>query len=99
MIKFQILCRIVGCLAGLGTTVSFVPQVVHVVRDNAVKDLSVLMFIIHSSGVIMWITYGFLIKDLVVVSFNATTLVLNAIILAHILRDLYRQKMTLPITR
>ena len=76
----------IGILAGTGTTVSFLPQVILTVRTGSVDNISPLMFLIHSSGVISWIIYGALIHNHIIILFNGAALFLNSILLACFIR-------------
>jgi MtN3 and saliva related transmembrane protein len=80
-----ILTKTIGILAGVGTTVSFFPQMVRVVRTRSVSDLSIYMFLIHSTGVGLWIVYGVIGRDLIIVVFNAITFLFNMVILSFFL--------------
>lgn len=82
---FPFLIKAVGLAAGTGTTVSFLPQVVRVVRTRSVADLSLSMFLIHSTGVVLWVVYGALVRDWIIVGFNTSTLCFNAAILSFFL--------------
>lgn len=77
------LVKTIGFLAGTGTTVSFFPQMVRVVRTGSVADLSIYMFLIHSTGVCLWVSYGFLVGDMIIVAFNCVTAFFNLIILSY----------------
>ena len=70
---------LVGFLAGTGTTISFAPQMVYVVRSKKVD--SPFTFFIHSSGVALWVVYGVLVQNVVIIVFNALTLFMNLVIL------------------
>jgi MtN3 and saliva related transmembrane protein len=48
----------IGLLAGTLTTIAFVPQVVKIWKTKHARDLSLGMFAIFSSGVLLWIWYG-----------------------------------------
>jgi MtN3 and saliva related transmembrane protein len=85
-----IITKSIGIMAGVGTTVSFFPQMIRVVRTKSVADLSIYMFLIHSSGVSLWVAYGILVDDLIIVIFNCMTMVFNMIILSFFIREHYR---------
>lgn len=85
-IAFPFLIKAVGLAAGTGTTVSFLPQVLRVFRTRSVADLSPSMFLIHSTGVVLWVVYGTLMSDWIIVGFNVATLCFNAAILSIFLR-------------
>ena len=67
---------IFGALAALLTTVAFLPQVIKAHRTRQTKDLSLIMYIMLSIGLILWTTYGLLLKETPIIAANAVTLVL-----------------------
>lgn len=83
---YPILTKAIGFLAGIGTTVSFFPQMVRVIRTKSVSDLSIYMFLIHSTGVTLWVAYGVLVNDMIIVLFNCVTVVFNTVILSFFIR-------------
>lgn len=82
-----IITRSIGFLAGIGTTVSFFPQMVRVVRTRSVSDLSIYMFLIHSTGVGLWVAYGVLVNDFIIILFNCITFIFNMVILSFFIRS------------
>lgn len=75
------LTDITGFLAGLLTTVAFVPQVIKTWRSGSADDISVWMFLLFSSGVLLWLIYGVIIGSVPVILANAITLLLAMLIL------------------
>jgi MtN3 and saliva related transmembrane protein len=71
----------VGLLAGVLTTISFVPQVVKIWKTKQARDISLGMFAIFSGGVLLWLLYGIGIGALPVIVANAVTLGLSLTIL------------------
>lgn len=82
-----IIVKTIGYLAGTGTTISFLPQMIQVIRTGSVADLSIYMFLIHSTGVSLWICYGIYIHDLIIVLFNSITMFFNLVILSFFVRS------------
>ena len=72
---------IIGLAAGFCTTVAFMPQVVKTWRTKSAKDLSLGMYSIFCTGIILWLAYGILISDLPIILANIVTLVLALSIL------------------
>lgn len=70
-----------GYLAGFLTTVSFIPQVLKTWKSKSASDLSIGMFSIFSTGVMLWLVYGFLINEPPMILWNSVTLVLVLAIL------------------
>ena len=78
--------EILGLVAGLFTTIAFVPQVIKTWKSKHANDISLAMFSIFSSGVALWIVYGVMIGSLPVILANVVTLALALTILALKLR-------------
>jgi len=77
---------LLGLMAGLLTTVSFVPQVVRTWKTRSTGDISLVMFITFSAGIALWTVYGFLIQSLPVILTNSITFLLAAAILVMKIR-------------
>ncbi len=75
-----------GLLAGVLTTLSFLPQVIKTWRSRSARDISLGMFSMFCTGVFLWIVYGFIIGDVPVIAANVVTFLLAAMILALKLR-------------
>lgn len=74
--------NLLGLLAGILTTVSFLPQLTKVIKTKSAKDLSLGMLLIFCIGIILWIIYGILIKSLPIILTNSATLVLVLVLLS-----------------
>lgn len=72
---------IVGILAGALCTISFIPQIVKIIKTRQAKDLSLLTFSIFALGVFLWFIYGIMINEIPVIWANGVTLGLIAVIL------------------
>lgn len=79
---------LLGAVAGILTTASFVPQVVKTLRTRQTRDISLTMWLAFCTGVLLWTVYGFLIEAWPVVITNVPTLALAGTILAIKLRNL-----------
>ena len=66
----------VGLLAGILTTISFLPQAVKTWRTKSTKDISLAMFLSFCVGVILWVIYGFFTHNLPVFVANFATFLL-----------------------
>lgn len=74
--------QIIGYIAALCTSLSFMPQAIKVIRTQNTESLSLLMYSVFSFGVAMWLLYGFLLGDLPMIIANVVTLFFAVIILA-----------------
>ncbi len=73
--------QLIGIMAGTLTSISFLPQAIKTWKSRSAKDLSLGMFLIFTSGVALWLTYGIIREDLPIILANIVTLVLSASIL------------------
>jgi len=67
---------IIGLIAGLLCTISFLPQVIKAIKTKRTKDLSLITFSLFSVGVFLWLVYGIMIEKLPVILANGLTLLL-----------------------
>ena len=70
-----------GISAAFLTTLSFVPQIIKAYRTRRMNDVSRYLMILFTTGSILWIIYGMLHKDLVIVGANVTAAIFNLILL------------------
>lgn len=73
--------QIIGFLAAVLTTSSFLPQVIRVVKTRSTKDISLAMFIIFCAGVFLWLVYGIMLGATPIIIANGITFILAGIIL------------------
>lgn len=69
--------EILGYSAGFVTTLTFLPQVIKTWKEKSAKDVSLWMFIIAATNEVMWIGYGVLRDDWVIILTNAIVLALS----------------------
>ncbi len=72
-----------GLLAACLTTISFLPQVLLVIKTKDTKSISLKMYILFVSGTILWFVYGLFIKNIPVTLANFITGSLAFIILYY----------------
>lgn len=82
----------IGTLAGMLTTIAFIPQVSKTWKTKSAGDISLLMFLLFSSGVLLWLIYGILLRAYPVIMANGITLILSASILALKIKDLHTHR-------
>ncbi len=80
------LIDVIGTLAAILTTASFVPQAWHTFRTRDVRGISLGMYSAFTLGVACWLVYGLLLSAWPIVIANCITLALAATILAMKLR-------------
>jgi MtN3 and saliva related transmembrane protein len=78
--------QLLGLAAGFLTTAAFLPQVIKTWKSRSAKDLSLGMFSLFCLGVLLWLIYGLMVKDIPVIAANMVTLMLASTLLFFKLR-------------
>ncbi len=84
------LINLLGTAAGSLTTLAFVPQVLKTWRTRSGEDISTGMFLLFSSGVLLWLLYGVALEAAPIIIANAITLLLALTII--LLKMRYRKR-------
>jgi MtN3 and saliva related transmembrane protein len=72
---------LLGIIAAICTTCSFVPQVIKILRSKRTSDVSLLMYAILSTGLFLWLIYGLLLMDLPLILANTVSFTLAMCVL------------------
>lgn len=83
---------LIGFAAAVGTTFSHLPQVLKCWKTGATGDLSLKMFLMLFSGISLWVVYGFMKGDMVIIAANAVSLLFVSNILFFKIRELRRNR-------
>ncbi len=73
---------ILGYVAGLITAFTFLPQVIKTWKTKSAKDVSLAMFLIALTNQILWLSYGILKNDSVIIITNAVMLVMTCVMIS-----------------
>lgn len=68
---------ILGIVAGVLTSISMIPQLIKVIREKNVEDISLVMLLILISGLSLWVWYGFKKEELPIILSNAFAVLVN----------------------
>jgi len=79
--------EIFGILAAICTTVAFAPQAYKIYKEKSAKEVSLTMYLIMFSGLILWLTYGILINSFSIKLANTISILLVGMIIYYKLRD------------
>ena len=85
--RVENITTIVGVLAALCTTASYLPQVMKTWQTRETGDLSLKMLLLLAAGLFLWSAYGVLNSDVVIIAANVTSLALLSSILYWKLRQ------------
>jgi MtN3 and saliva related transmembrane protein len=66
----------IGLVAAICTTASYYPQLRKCWETGSAGDLSLKMFLTLAAGVALWVVYGFLKSDIIIIIANAVSLAL-----------------------
>ncbi len=75
-----------GLVAGLLTTMAFLPQVWQVWKSRSARDISLPMYLIFTLGVALWLVYGLMTAAVPIIVANAVTLLFAGAVLIMKLR-------------
>ena len=81
---------ITGIIASVLTSTSMLPQLIKLIREKKAEDVSLMMMCLLITGLILWVVYGVLKKDYIIISANSFAAVVT--ILTAILSVLYKAK-------
>jgi MtN3 and saliva related transmembrane protein len=72
---------LLGFLAGVLTTAAFVPQVLKIRKTRSARDISLAMYAVFTTGVVLWLVYGVALGSVPIIVANVFTLVLALAVL------------------
>lgn len=72
---------IIGLIAAACTTISFLPQALKSIKTRQTKDISLTMYSLFTTGIVLWLVYGIFIRDFPLIAANIVTLIFTLIIL------------------
>lgn len=71
------LTEILGLFAGFCTTIAVTPQLYKTWKTKDVEDISLKMFLVLTTGLLMWTIYGIIKGDLPIMLTNGISTTLN----------------------
>ena len=77
---------LIGFVAGLLTTIAFIPQVTKIWKTRSARDVSLPAFATFTVGVALWTLYGFIVQEPPIILWNLVTLVLSIAIIVMKIR-------------
>jgi MtN3 and saliva related transmembrane protein len=67
----------IGISASIFTAVASIPQLVKIINEKKADDLSAVMLVVLLTGLALWIYYGILKKDWILIFANSFSFLLN----------------------
>lgn len=74
---------IIGTIAGILTSVSIIPQLIKVLKEKDVENLSWGMIAVLLTGVSLWVVYGIMKNELPIILSNGFSVLVNTTLLIY----------------
>lgn len=81
---------LIGISASVFTAVSLIPQLVKVMKEKEAGDVSLLMLVALFVGLGLWVYYGVLKEDMIIIISNAFSFIINMMLAFFAIR--YKKK-------
>lgn len=72
---------VIGIIAGILVLSSFIPQLHKAYKTKRMSDVSIYLMGLIASGMLLWVVYGIIRRDPVIIGTNAAGFVLNIILM------------------
>jgi MtN3 and saliva related transmembrane protein len=86
MEDFVYFADVIGIIAGILVLSSFIPQLHKAYKTKRMTDVSIYLMALIASGMFLWVVYGIIRKDPVIIVTNASGFILNIILMILKLR-------------
>jgi MtN3 and saliva related transmembrane protein len=87
-----ILLEILGFIAAILTTMSFLPQALRIRRQRSAADVSLTMYLMMVTGQTLWLIYGFVIGSPSLIAANVVSISFVTWVLVMKFQDIRRQR-------
>jgi len=77
---------VIGTIAGILTSVSMIPQLIKVLKEKDVENLSWGMIAVLLTGVSLWVVYGIMKNELPIILSNGFSVLVNTTLLIYYFR-------------
>lgn len=75
------LAKVVGYTASAVTVFTFLPQVIKTWKERSAKNVSLMMFVIAIANEVLWIWYGVLVNDLIIILTNIVMMCMASVMI------------------
>lgn len=70
---------IIGLAASILTSVSMLPQLIKIIKEKKAASVSLLMPIVLITGLLMWVWYGIIKEDWIIIGSNSFAALINGL--------------------
>ncbi len=74
---------VIGTIAGILTSISMLPQLLKVLKEKDVENLSWGMIAVLLTGVSLWVVYGIMKEELPIILSNGFSVLVNTTLLIY----------------
>lgn len=74
---------VIGTIAGILTSVSMIPQLIKVLKEKDVENLSWGMIAVLLTGVSLWVVYGVIKNEWPIILSNGFSILVNTLLLIY----------------
>jgi len=75
--------NIVGTIAGILTSISMIPQLIKVLKEKEVENISWGMIVVLLIGVSLWVIYGIMKNEWPIILSNGFSVLVNCTLLIY----------------
>ncbi len=79
--NYVALADTIGIVAGVLVLSSFIPQLLKAYKTKRMIDVSIYLMGLIATGMFLWIIYGIIRSDLVIIGTNVSGFILNVILI------------------
>ena len=79
----ETLTHIVEIIAGVLTGTFMLPQLIKVIKEKKVDEISILMLAVLITGITLWIIYGVIRNDMPLIVSNTFSLCVNLVLMYY----------------
>ena len=79
----ETLTHIVEIIAGILTGTFMLPQLIKVIKEKKVDEISILMLAVLITGITLWIIYGVIRNDMPLIVSNTFSLCVNLVLMYY----------------
>jgi len=72
---------IIGLSASVCTGTSMLPQLIKIIKEKKADDISFIMLGILAAGLALWVAYGFMHKDHIIIASNGFSFLIAVLII------------------
>lgn len=80
------LTSILGYLAAICTTISFLPQAIKIIKTKNTRGISLVMYTLFTVGTLLWLLFGIFTNNIPIIIANAITLLFACTILFYTIK-------------